>query len=258
MPGRTHVPKTLIFAKNDSHADDIVQIVREVFGKGNDFCQKITYNTGTARVVTPAVFDTDGRKVAEERTEYKSSGVTPDDLLSAFRNAYYPRIVVTVDMIATGTDVKAIEIVLFLRQVKSRVLFEQMKGRGVRVIPPDDLRAVTPDAIAKTHFVMVDAVGIVETDLIDAVPPVEADKSASFESLLKGAALGTTNTDTLATLAGRLNRLNKRMTDTDRERLTTMAGGTSPAAIAAAIIKAINPDEQRNAAIRDRDPKTPP
>jgi len=249
MPGRTHVPKTLIFAKNDSHADDIVQIVREVFGKGNDFCQKITYNTGTARVVTPAVFDADGRKVAEERTEYKSSGVTPDDLLSAFRNAYFPRIVVTVDMIATGTDVKAIEIVLFLRQVKSRVLFEQMKGRGVRVIPPDDLRAVTPDAIAKTHFVMVDAVGIVETDLIDAVPPVEADKSASFESLLKGAALGTTNTDTLATLAGRLNRLNKRMTDTDRERLTTMAGGTSPAAIAAAIIKAINPDEQRNAAI---------
>lgn len=248
MPGRTHVPKTLIFAKNDSHADDIVQIVREVFGKGNEFCQKITYNTGTARVVTPAEFDTDGRKVREELVEYKSSGVTPDDLLSAFRNAYHPRIVVTVDMIATGTDVKAIEIVLFMRQVKSRVLFEQMKGRGVRVMPPDDLRAVTPDAVAKTHFVMVDAVGIVETDLIDAVPPVEADKHVSFESLLKGAALGTTNTDTLATLAGRLSRLDKRMSDTDRARLTTMAGGTTPAAIAAAIITAIDPDEQRAAA----------
>lgn len=88
MPGRTHVPKTLIFAKSDSHADDIVQIVRDVFGKGNDFCAKITYKTDTARVVIPAVFDADGRKVAEERTEYKSSGVTPDDLLSAFRNSY--------------------------------------------------------------------------------------------------------------------------------------------------------------------------
>ncbi|TVR11395.1 MAG: DEAD/DEAH box helicase [Planctomycetota bacterium] len=249
MPGRSHVPKTLIFAKSDSHADDIVQMVREVFAKGNDFCEKITYNTGTARMVTPAQFDDHGRKVADERIEYRSSGVNTDDLLSAFRNSYHPRIVVTVDMIATGTDVKPLEIVLFMRQVKSRLLFEQMKGRGVRVIPADDLKAVTPDAVAKTHFVLVDAVGIVDTDLIDAVPPVDSQKSVSMEALLKGVAFGTTNADTLSTLAGRLKRLDGRMSDLDRSRLTTMAGGTPPAAIAANILHAIDPNHQHTAAV---------
>ena len=93
--------------------------MREEFGRGNEFCQKITY---------------------------KVTGAKPADLIQAFRNSYYPRIAVTVDLIATGTDIKPIEIVMFMRSVKSRVLFEQMKGRGVRVINPDELRAVTPDA----------------------------------------------------------------------------------------------------------------
>ena len=122
FPDRTEVPKTLIFAKDDSHAEDIVKIVREEFGKGNDFCQKITY---------------------------KVTGARPADLIQSFRNSYNPRIVVTVDLIATGTDIKPVEIVMFMRSVKSRVLFEQMKGRGVRVINTDELRAVTPDARAK-------------------------------------------------------------------------------------------------------------
>ena len=74
------VPKTLIFAKDDTHADDIVQIVREEFGKGNEFAAKITY---------------------------KTTGRKPDELIAAFRNSYNPRIAVTVDMIATGTDVQA-------------------------------------------------------------------------------------------------------------------------------------------------------
>ena len=99
------MPKTLIFAKDDSHAEDIVRIVREEFGKGNDFCQKITYRV---------------------------TGVKPEDLIAAFRNSYNPRIAVTVDMIATGTDVKPLEILLFMRQVQSRGLFEQMLGRGTR------------------------------------------------------------------------------------------------------------------------------
>jgi type I restriction enzyme, R subunit len=139
FPGRDWVPKTLIFAKSDSHADDIVQIVREEFGKGNDFAVKITYRSG-------------------------SQGQSPETLLQSFRNSPMPRIAVTVDMIATGTDVKPLECVFFMRTVKSRNFFEQMKGRGVRVIDPTDLRAVTPDALAKDRFVIVDAVGATETE----------------------------------------------------------------------------------------------
>ena len=137
FPGRTEVPKTLIFAKSDSHADDVVQVVREEFDKGNDFAVKITY---------------------------KTTGAKPEDLLASFRNSCNPRVVVTVDMIATGTDVRPLECVFFMRLVKSRTFFEQMKGRGVRIINDTDLQAVTPDATAKTHFVIVDSVGITESE----------------------------------------------------------------------------------------------
>ncbi len=136
FPGRTTVPKTLIFAKDDSHADDIVQVVREVFGKGNDFATKITYRT------------LDGK---------------PEDLLQAFRNSLNPRIVVTVDMIATGTDVKPLECLLFMRSVRSRTYFEQMLGRGVRIIDDTDFQSVTDDAQRKDRFVVVDAVGVTES-----------------------------------------------------------------------------------------------
>src|SRR4029077_20552440 len=122
FPGRTDVPKTLIFAKDDAHADDIVQIVREEFGKGNDFAVKITY---------------------------KTTGKKPEDLLAEFRNSYNPRIAVTVDMIATGTDVKPLECLLFMRNIRSLSYFEQMKGRGCRIVDPDALQMVTPDAKTK-------------------------------------------------------------------------------------------------------------
>jgi type I restriction enzyme R subunit len=127
FPGRKEVPKTLIFAKNDSHAEDIVHIVREEFGKGNEFCKKITYRT---------------------------TGEKTDDLIASFRNSYNPRIAVTVDMISTGTDIRPLECVVFMRDVKSRVYFEQMKGRGTRIISPTDLQAVTPGSFRKTHFVI--------------------------------------------------------------------------------------------------------
>ena len=143
FPGRSEVPKTLIFAKDDSHADDIVRICREEFGRGNDFAVKITYRT---------------------------TGVKPEDLLNQFRNSFNPRIAVTVDMIATGTDVSPLECVMFMRMVRSRNFFEQMKGRGVRVIDPNDLQAVSADATAKTHFVIVDAVGVTEAEFNDTNP----------------------------------------------------------------------------------------
>ncbi len=126
FPGREEVPKTLIFAKTDSHADDIIQTAREEFGEGNAFCKKLTY------------------KIEED----------PKSVLAQFRNDYYPRIAVTVDMIATGTDVKPLECLLFMRDVKSRNYFEQMKGRGTRTFDLDDLKKVTPSAkSAKTHYV---------------------------------------------------------------------------------------------------------
>src|SRR5438876_668766 len=157
FPGRTEVPKTLIFAKDNSHAEDIVKIVREEFGKGNEFAQKITY---------------------------KVTGAKPADLIQSFRNSYNPRIVVTVDLIATGTDIKPVEIVMFMRSVHSRVLFEQMKGRGVRVINADELRAVTPDARAKTRGLIVDCVGVSEQRLSDT-KPLERNPSVSLRALLR-------------------------------------------------------------------------
>src|SRR6476619_5793295 len=132
IPGRTEIPKTLVFAKDDSHAEDIVEVLREEFGKGNDFCKKITYRT---------------------------MGEKSEDLIASFRNSYNPRIAVTVDMISTGTDIKPLECLLFMRDVKSRLYFEQMKGRGTRTISPTDFNSVTPDAKNKTHFVIVDAIG---------------------------------------------------------------------------------------------------
>src|SRR5208337_3303811 len=111
FPSRTVVPKTLIFAKDDSHADDIVKIVREEFGKGNDFAQKITYRTGTARRIEKKLHP-DGTE--HEEVTWINSGIKTEDLLSSFKNSYNPRIAVTVDMIATGTDIKPLEVVFFM------------------------------------------------------------------------------------------------------------------------------------------------
>jgi len=181
FPGRTEVPKTLVFAKDDSHAEDIVNIIKEEFGKGNDFCKKITY---------------------------KTTGEKPEDLIASFRNSYNPRIAVTVDMISTGTDIKPLECLLFMRDVKSLVYFEQMKGRGTRTISNTDFNAVTPDAPDKTHFVIVDAIGVCENDKTDS-RPLERKRNISFEKLILSVALGTRDEDTLTSLAGRLASLDR-------------------------------------------------
>ncbi|MEO6627736.1 MAG: DEAD/DEAH box helicase family protein, partial [Aquihabitans sp.] len=175
-----NIPKTLIFAKDDSHAEDIVRIAREELGKGNDVIAKITYKA--------------------------SDGTKPEQLLQDFRTAYYPRIAVTVDMIATGTDVKPIEMVVFMRMVRSRNYFEQMKGRGVRTIPDSDLQVVTPDATHKDRFVLVDAIGVTETKLIESFP-LERKRGVSIEKLLHQVALGQISEDLVSTLASRLARI---------------------------------------------------
>jgi len=217
FPGRTEVPKTLVFAKDDSHAEDIVEILREEFDRGNAFCQKITY---------------------------KTTGKKPADLIQDFRNSYEPRIAVTVDMIATGTDIRPVEVVVFLRSIKSRVLFEQMKGRGVRVIEATELRAVTPDAHAKTHFVIVDCVGITETPLADT-HPLERHKSVPFKALLEHVAMGGSDPDVLSSLASRLSRLAKECGPDEHARIREASGGTGLTQIAHGIVDALDPDRQQ-------------
>ncbi|WHZ14062.1 MAG: Type I restriction-modification system, restriction subunit R [Nitrospira sp.] len=214
FPGRTEVPKTLIFAKDDAHAENIVETLREEFGKGNEFAQKITYRT---------------------------TGVTPKDLIKSFRNSYHPRIAVTVDMIATGTDIKPVEIVVFMRAVKSRTFFEQMKGRGVRVIKPDDLKAVTPDATTKDHFVIVDTVGVCEQDKTDA-RPMEKKPSVAFDKLLQAVALGNMEEDVLTSIAGRLARMEHRITKADEQAISKASGGLTLKDLARRIVESLDPD----------------
>jgi type I restriction enzyme R subunit len=221
FPGRTTVPKTLIFAKDDSHADDIVKMAREVFGKGNDFATKITYRTH------------DGK---------------PEDLLQAFRNSLNPRIVVTVDMIATGTDVKPLECLLFMRSVKSRTYFEQMIGRGVRIIDDTDFQSVTDDAEHKDRFVVVDAIGVSETDLVETLLPLDRKPSASLKDLMKMVGFGNRDPEVASTLAGRLARLDKRLPREDRETLARLGGGVYLGDIAHGIVEALDPDTQIEAA----------
>lgn len=222
--GRTHVPKTLIFAKDDSHADDIVQIVREEFGKGNEFAAKITYKSG-------------------------SQGQKAEQLLQDFRNSYNPRIAVTVDMIATGTDVKPIECVFFMRMVRSRQFFEQMKGRGVRVINSTDLQGVTPDAKVKDRFVIVDAVGVTEADLHDTTP-MDRNPKLGFDRLLQNLALGSRDRSLVSSIASRVARLNLRLSKQDREELETVAGVTLKE-LADGMVDALDPDKQYEATRRE-------
>ncbi|MDE0135824.1 MAG: DEAD/DEAH box helicase family protein, partial [Acidimicrobiaceae bacterium] len=217
-----HIPKTLIFAKDDSHADDIVQVVRREFNLGNEGAVKITYRSGDA-------------------------GNKPEDLLAQFRTSYATRIAVTVDMIATGIDVKPIECVVFMRMVRSRNFFEQMKGRGVRVIDSDQLRAVTPDAAAKDRFVIVDAVGVTEADLHDTVP-MERQRTKSFDKLLTDVGMGSTDPDVVSSVASRLTRLDRRMTAADRADVEDVAG-VALTVLVRGMVNALDVDRQYEAAV---------
>ena len=195
FPRRKEVPKTLIFAKTDSHADDIIQIVRDEFNEGNTFCQKITY-----------------------------SAENPEGILSEFRNGYNPRIAVTVDMIATGTDVKPIECLIFMRDVRSKNYFEQMKGRGTRTLSKDDLQKVSPSATEnKDHFVIVDAVGVTKSKK-SSTRTLERKPSVSMKELMMNVVLGARDENTLTSLANRVIRLNSRMTASEKKGFEETVG----------------------------------
>lgn len=245
FPGREEVPKTLIFAKDDSHADDIVRTAREEFAKGNDFCSKITYRTGFTKV-TKTIAEDDGTET--EITEWvKTSSLTPDEILGSFRNSFFPRIAVTVDMISTGTNVRPIECVFFMRNVKSAGFFEQMKGRGVRVISPDKLRTVTPSARVKDRFIVVDAVGVCERDKTDS-RPLNRQPTKTLEQVLNYVAQGGIDPEALTTLAGRLGRLQREFTPAQLSELKDLADGKSFSDLARGLLDACDADTQVEAA----------
>lgn len=213
FPARKEVPKTLIFAKTDSHADDIIRAVREVYGQGNDFCRKVTYSEKDA-----------------------------DGILASFRNDYNPRIAVTVDMIATGTDVKPLEVLLFMRDVRSRGYYEQMKGRGVRSLDGDSLKRVTGSAPgAKDRFVLIDAVGV-EKSLKTESRPLEKKPGVALKDLLQGVALGSRDDDTVQSLGNRLVRLAKQLDEKAQARIEKASGGIPVRELGKALITALDPD----------------
>jgi len=222
--GAPEVPKTLIFAKDDSHAEDIVQIVREEFGESNAFCKKVTY------------------KSAED----------PKAILANLRNDYNPRIAVTVDMIATGTDVKPLECVMFMRDVRSRNYFEQMKGRGCRSLATDDLLKVTPRAaLGKSGFIIVDAVGVTKSIKTDS-RPLERKRTVPMRDLLDAIALGKNDEDTFSSAAGRLARLNTQLTREQRDQFAQLAGKPIEQ-VTSDLLAAHNPDAVEDAARVEHD-----
>ncbi|BDW84325.1 DEAD/DEAH box helicase family protein [Roseicyclus marinus] len=232
FPDRTGdwLPKTLIFAKDDNHAEEIVHAVREVFNEGNDFAKKITY---------------------------RNTGEDPKSMIKAFRVDPFPRVAVTVDMIATGTDIKPVEVLIFMRDVKSEGYYEQMKGRGVRTIPDADLQAVTPDAKTKTRFILIDAVGVSETKK-NASQPLERKKSFSFDALIEQIAMGRRDEDALSSLAARLAILDRKLGDEDRARIAEVTGGKTPRDLANALLDAIDIDKQQAATCERHGPAPTP
>ncbi len=232
FPGRTEVPKTLVFAKDDNHAEEITEMLRQVFDKGNDFAQKITYRT---------------------------TGKKPDDLLQEFRTCYNPRVAVTVDMIATGTDVKPLECLLFMRNVKSASYFDQMVGRGVRVLDADGMRQVSADAGAKTHFVIVDAVGVCDQPK-STTKPLDRKPTVPLDKLLGAVAMGAAHPDLVSTLAARLARLDRQLDDDERDGVAAKAGGTPLGSLNAALLGSLDPDAQarRAAELFRLAPEQPP
>lgn len=226
FPGRAELPKTLIFAVGEDHAEDVLAQVKEIFGRGDDFAKKITYKS-------------------------RQAGEDPNELIRRLRTDARLRVAVTVDMIATGTDVKALECVIFLREVRSAVLFEQMKGRGARTIDPTELQEVTPEAdaaVRKDRFVLVDAVGVTDSPLVDAKPLVSAgERQVSLAKLLDKAGTKSIAAGEAEILAGRLARLNQQLTEDERERLRHAAGGKTLSQIAGAIVQAVDPDRQERA-----------
>ena len=196
-PIMDYLPKTLIFALNENHATNIVRIAKEVFGRSDDdkFVQKITYSSGDS-----------------------------NELIRQFRNDKEFRIAVTCTLVATGTDVKPLEVVMFMRDVASEPLYIQMKGRGVRTIGDDQLRNVTPNAFSKDCYFLVDAVGVTEHEhTISATGDDAPTQTITLKRLLELLTHGNLGDDYLRMIASRLSRIYNKATDQQREEFMRLA-----------------------------------
>lgn len=191
-----YLPKTLIFALNENHATNIVRIAKEVFGRSDDkFVQKITYSAGDS-----------------------------NELIRQFRNDKEFRIAVTCTLVATGTDVKPLEVLIFMRDVASEPLYIQMKGRGVRTIGDEQLRNVTPNAFSKDCFFLVDAVGVTEHDKETTSPgDGKSEPTITLKRLLELLTHGNVNDDYLRLIAAKLARINNKSTEAQREEFRAKA-----------------------------------
>jgi type I restriction enzyme R subunit len=214
FPYRKEIPKTLVFAKTDSHADDIIKIIREEFGQGNDFCKKVTYNSDD-----------------------------PKSILTAFRNDYNPRIAVTVDMIATGTDVKPIECLLFMRDVRSANYYEQMLGRATRTLDLESLKKVSPSATEmKLGYVLVDAVGVTASKKGNS-RQLERKPTVSLKDLMMSIVTGAKDEDTLTSLANRLITLDRVLSPQEKVKAKELNNGLPLSAIASNLLDAYDEDK---------------
>ena len=191
-----YLPKTLIYALNDAHASNIVKIAKEVFNRNDDrFVQKITYSAGDS-----------------------------NELIRQFRNDKDFRIAVTVTLVATGTDIKPLEVVMFMRDVASETLYIQMKGRGVRTIGDEQLRNVTPNAFSKDLFYLVDAVGVTEHEH-SIIGPYEGpgEPILTLKELFERITHGNVCDEYLRILAGRLSRIHKKSSEMERQEFIKIA-----------------------------------
>ena len=195
-PNMDYLPKTLIFALNEAHATNIVQIAKEVFGRTDDrFVQKITYSAGDS-----------------------------NELIRQFRNDKDFRIAVTCTLVATGTDVKPLEVVMFMRDVESLPLYIQMKGRGVRTIGDEQLRNVTPNAFSKDCFYLVDAVGVTEHEMtIPTASDEPTTKTITLKELLERISHGYIPDEYLKRLAATLARIYNKADDSQRKEFTRLS-----------------------------------
>lgn len=195
-PNMDYLPKTLIFALNEAHATNIVQIAKEVFGRTDDrFVQKITYSAGDS-----------------------------NELIRQFRNDKDFRIAVTCTLVATGTDVKPLEVLMFMRDVESLPLYIQMKGRGVRTIGDEQLRNVTPNAFSKDCFYLVDAVGVTEHEkTIPTVTDEPATETITLKELLERISHGYIPDEYLKRLAATLARIYNKANDSQRKEFARLS-----------------------------------